>query len=94
MLRHLDAAWEVRGGRPVVGFFIVEGAGTPPGPEVPDLWLEAADATYSDEALGGSLPHRSAEEREGIARSFLGITTWQEVCDVLGVPRASLIDRL
>jgi hypothetical protein len=29
LLRHLDCAWEVRGQRTVLGFFIVEGQGAP-----------------------------------------------------------------
>ncbi|MDB4909141.1 MAG: hypothetical protein JWO05_3925 [Gemmatimonadetes bacterium] len=77
MLRHLDAAWEIRGERAVYGLFVVEGKderGT-----VPPMWVEAARDTTSEAAIQGSLPHRSPEEREGIVGSFLGVTTWQAI---------------
>lgn len=94
MLRHLDAAWEIRGARPVAGFFVVEGAGDPPGTEVPQLWRDAAHDTWSEEAIASSLPHRPTAERDAIARSFLGATTWQAICEALQIPRSCLIDRL
>ena len=78
MLRHLDAAWEIRGGRSVYGCFIVE-AIPGDGVDVPGVWREAAEATRSDSAIAGSLPHRSPEEQAAIVSGFLGVTTWQAV---------------
>lgn len=72
MLRHLDAAWEYRNGRDVMGFFIVEEGG--------EFDLHAAvAATIRMDNLEKSLPHRRAVEREAISRCFLGGTTWQQV---------------
>jgi len=87
MLRHMDAAYEVAGRRRVLGFFVVEGdeAGAPP-----KAWLEAARATLSRDAVEGSLPHRPAPERDAITRGFLGVTTWQEICDRCGLDPAIL----
>lgn len=80
MLRHLDAAWEIRGNRNVVGFFIVEGNGTA---DVPSHWCNQARQTTSFEVVRDSLPHRSSEEQQAIAGSFAGVTTWQRVCQKL-----------
>lgn len=82
MHRHLDAAWEIRGGKRVYGFFIVEGDGR--SGEVTSDWLRFAEQTYSDKALIRSLPHR-CEEREALARCFLGVTTWQNVLREFGL---------
>lgn len=92
MLRHLDAAWELRGRRAVYGFFIVEAA--PGTVEVPAAWATAARETVSAEAIRSSLPHRPEEEREAIARAFLGVTTWQAVCAEFGVDWALLPDEV
>lgn len=78
MLRHIDAAWEIRGRRSVYGLFIVEATAGSSHP--PAVWKGAAKDTVSPEAISQSLPHRSPEEREGIVHSFLGVTTWQAVC--------------
>ncbi|MBW2316632.1 MAG: hypothetical protein JRH10_20915 [Deltaproteobacteria bacterium] len=91
ILRHMDAAYEIAGRRPVLGFFIVEGESES---EFPSDWLEAAHETLSPEAIEHSLPHRPPAEREAIARGFLGVTTWQEVCDRCGLDRGILIDRV
>lgn len=94
MLRHLDAAWELRGERALYGFFIVEAEeGASGEPAIPKHWADAARETLSDDALTKSLPHRTPGEREAIARSFLGVTTWQTVCDELGVDRSHLLER-
>jgi hypothetical protein len=94
MLRHLDAAWDLRRGRRVYGFFMVEGDGGETGVEVPAKWVEAARATVSPDALESSLPHRSPAERGAIADGFLGVTTWQAACRALGVPWEALPDRI
>ena len=89
MLRHLDAAWEMRGGRRLFGFFIVEAL---PGTiEVPKDWVRFAAETNSTAVLDASLPHRTAEERQRIGESFLGVTTWQAVCSVFHIPKEVLI---
>lgn len=89
MWRHIDAAWERRGGREVFGFFIVEGdaAGA-----IPPLWSQAARATLSEAAIESSFPHRNPDERAALRRCFLGVTTWQRVTDALGLPRSVLLD--
>lgn len=94
MLRHIDAAWEVRKERPVYGFFVVEGDGGVEDVAVPGRWEDAATATVATEALSGSLPHRAADERRAIAAAFLGVTTWQAVCSALKIDWLSLPDRV
>ena len=89
MLRHIDAAWEIRGSRRVFGFFIVEGDHNG---DVPQEWEVASRATVSKKALDGSLPHRGHGDRQGIAGAFLGVTTWQQVSRALNVQWASLPD--
>ncbi|MEI8084216.1 MAG: hypothetical protein WCI74_20435 [Actinomycetes bacterium] len=78
--RHMDAAWELRGGRAVFGLFVVEG--TPAQPkDVPRIWVTAARDTLKQPAMDASFPHRSNLERDAIARGFLGVATWQRVCE-------------
>ncbi|WP_309670201.1 hypothetical protein [Gemmatimonas sp.] len=84
MLRHLDAAWEIRGARAVYGLMIVESARG--SVAVPDLWANAALATTSDEAVRASLPHRGPTEQEGIAGAFVGVTTWAQIVLTFGLP--------
>jgi hypothetical protein len=76
MLRHIDAAWEIRGRRDVYGFFVVE---ADDGQSVPAKWIHAAVSTVSSDSIRSSLPHRSPEEQTEIAASFLGATTWQAI---------------
>jgi len=78
MLRHIDAAWENRGERLVLGLLIVEG-GSEEG-TVPDPWREYALAISEASTIADSLPHRTPAERNEIAQAFLGATTWQRVC--------------
>lgn len=82
MLRHLDCAWELRRNRRVFGVLIVEDQD---GGGVPRKWRDACDETIAADALERSLPHRTQDEREQIAASFLGATTWNRVCDALGL---------
>jgi hypothetical protein len=92
MLRHMDAAYEIAGRRTLLGFFIVEGdaAGN-----VPKVWRDAAEQTLGREAIEGSLPHRPQAERDAIAAGFLGVTTWQRVCERFGLGADEvLIDRI
>lgn len=92
MLRHLDAAWEVVRPKRLFGFFIVEGMGDASAVEVTEHWLQAMADTVSEDAVVGSLPHRSSEEREQIVKCFLGATTWQAVCKAFGISWAALPD--
>jgi hypothetical protein len=82
MLRHIDAAWEIRGRRSVYGFFIVEGDD---GPGVPAKWVHAAVNTVSLDSIRNSLPHRSLDEQSEIAACFLGATTWQAIVSAFGL---------
>ena len=78
MLRHIDCAWEIRGQKDVFGFFIVESAD---GSKVPEQWNSFAKSTTSEASVKLSLPHRGFEESLHISRAFIGVTTWQTVCD-------------
>ena len=78
MLRHLDCAWEIRGNKRVIGFFIVEGKAE--SRAIPSEWLIFAKDTISPEAISSSLPHRGPEEQLEIKAAFTGIATWQQVC--------------
>jgi hypothetical protein len=91
MLRHLDAAWELRQGRRIYGLYIVEAEPGTTGVEAPSAWQEAVELTVSEEVLKASLPHRSPDERSQIASALLGVTTWQAVCDDFQIPRDVLI---
>jgi hypothetical protein len=86
MLRNLDAAWEIRGGRSVVGFFIVDERGGAP----VSAWNQFVSETVVPDVLEASLPHRSEAERDAIARAFLGVTTWQAVCREFDIPFGEL----
>jgi len=88
MLRHMDCAWEIRGDRPVYGLFIIEG------PALPPEWVGYASETISESVLRSSLPHRTIEERSMLKAGFLGVTTWQTVCDALKIDRCRLIPEL
>lgn len=86
MLRHMDAAWELRSGRQVLGLMIVEGQGGSDATAPSDYWLKQADGQVIDPALNASLPHRTPGERKEIADGFLGVTTWQQVCAEFRLP--------
>jgi hypothetical protein len=88
MLRHMDCAWEIKGSKQLIGFFIVEGNGRDP--DVPPFWLDQAPITMSPEAIKSSLPHRGPEEQKAIARCFIGVATWQQLCVEFGIEWNSL----
>lgn len=90
--RHLDAAWEIRGKRAVYGFFIVE-SNLPDG-SVPDVWLRASQECLYPEVLSSSFPHRSSHEAEAISRCFIGVTTWQRVCQQFQIDLGLLPDQV
>ncbi|MFC1579555.1 hypothetical protein ACFL4N_01435 [Thermodesulfobacteriota bacterium] len=92
MLRHIDCAWEIKGKRTVIGFFIVEGKGT--AEDVPPDWMDYARATISSEPIASSLPHRGPEEQKSIASCFAGVTTWQRVCKEFGIEWKRLPDTI
>lgn len=94
MLRHLDGAWELRDKGGVVGFFIVQGDGGLDATDVPPAWLDRCATTVKPDVLEASLPHRTETERAAISNSYLGVTTWQAVCEALAVPYEGLPDRL
>jgi len=92
IIRHLDCAFERSGGRQLFGFFIVSGGAAAHDTQLPHEWRSACRETITEHTLMGSLPHRDHAERETIAQSFLGATTWQSVCRELGVDWESLPD--
>ena len=93
MLRNLDAAWDIAGGRQLAAFFAVEGEDPDPS-LAPNHWQQAAQATISEEAMAGSLPHRSEEVRQRMAECFLGAVTWQAICRDFALPPEVLIDEV
>jgi hypothetical protein len=90
MLRHLDAAWEIRGSRSVYGIMIVESDDATG--RVPLAWLKAAADIKSSSVVQSSLPHRGPKEQEAIASAFVGITTWQRLCTVFSIDLNTLPD--
>ena len=93
VLRHIDSAWDIRGQRKVVGMFIVEGIGGAEGEEVPQHWRTVCSETTKAETVAGSLPHRSINERDQIAASYIGVTTWQRLCAEFHIPWEELPDQ-
>lgn len=84
MLRHMDAAWEIRGAKRILGLMIVEGDA--PNPTEPNsYWLAEANRQIDADSLRESLPHRSSEVRQQLASGFIGVTTWQAVCQALAI---------
>ena len=94
MLRHLDAVYQMAGGRRVYGAYIVEGARDSAADAVPEVWRDAAAALTDPATLAAGLPQRTLAEREAVAGTFLGVTTWQAVCAALAVPYAGLPDEV
>jgi hypothetical protein len=86
MLRHLDGAFsERKENQQLFGLFIVEG--DPPNVlDVPRVWLRAAEATRSPEAVAKSLPHRTEEECHELRDAFLGVVTWQSITQKFELP--------
>jgi hypothetical protein len=86
MLRHMDAASEIRGDRRVVGLMIVEGQSGAYAMVPSEYWLKEAKDQVLERTLADSLPHRSADERIQIADGFVGVVTWQRVCAEFALP--------
>jgi hypothetical protein len=93
VLRNIDAAWNTKGDRDVVAFFAVEGEGSDP-TSAPQAWRQACEATVSEDALAGSLPHRSEAVRREMACSFRGAVTWTAICREFSLPPDTLIDEV
>lgn len=87
MLRHIDAAWELKGSRDLYGFFIVESNELE---ENFNKWIEYSETTINDYVLEKSLPHRSEKQRKSISEAFLGVTSWSRVCNELNINYDSL----
>ena len=92
MLRHIDAAWEVRGRRSVYGFFVVEADPMEDPIRVPNKWKAFVERTRSPDVVARSLPHRGPEEQQGIVDAFIGATTWQRVVGEFGLRTELLTD--
>jgi hypothetical protein len=83
MLRHLDAAWEIRGNRSVYGALVVEAE--PGSTAVPARWSQAAEMTRNEATIRSSFPHRSSDEATAIAECFVGVTTWHAIDECFGL---------
>lgn len=71
MLRHMDAAWEVRGAKRILGLMIVEGEG-PSAVEPGSHWLAEANRQIDDESLLKAYPIDSLKFANRSPRGFLG----------------------
>jgi hypothetical protein len=91
MLRTLDCAIDTFPGYEIWGLFIVEGD-LPKTVDVPERWKGFSNDTTNPMVLEESLPHRSAQERLAVAHSYVGVTTWQAVCDQFQIDFSSLPD--
>jgi hypothetical protein len=91
MLRHIDCAWEIRGKRQVVGFFIVEGNGVQE--DVSSIWLDYAKDTVDPKSTS-SLPPRGQEEQKSIASCLAGVTIWQQICREFDIDWKQLPDSI
>ena len=84
--RHIDAAWEIRDQKNVFGLFIVEGEES----AVPPKWQQATLEVTEEAALSGSFPHRTSDEVDELRKCFLGVTTWEGVCEAFGIEMSDL----
>lgn len=82
MIRHMDAAWEVRGGKRVLGLMIVEGEGGQHATVPTGHWLNQANEQVAEHTLSDSLPHRAADERQQMARGSRCDDVAEGVCRV------------
>ncbi len=92
IIRHMDAAWEVRGGRRVLGLTIVEGEGGSEAVAPSPYWMRQSDDQVAPKKLADSLPHRDAGSRTQLASGFLGVTTWQRVCKTFRILWPPFVD--
>src|SRR5262249_43911971 len=79
------AAWDNRHGKEVIAFFI----GNRPNPQA---WEIYGRPSVGSTAIDASLPHRTPDERAAMARTFRGITTWEDVCQRLRISERELPD--
>jgi hypothetical protein len=76
LVRNLEALRELAKGRRTAVLLISE---------------NVVEDALSEEILEASLPHISDQaDRRAVGRGYLGQTTWQRLCDALGVPHAAL----
>ena len=88
MIRHIDAVYDLNKTKRVFGFFIIE-ADNKEG-IIPNEWIEYSESTINEEALRKSLPHRSKKQIKDISNCFLGVTTWNAVCNEFGISLGTL----
>ncbi len=88
----MDAAWEMRGSKTVLGLMVVEAPDDVEGSAPGSYWLSQADAQVEQGMLEDSLPHRTSKERAEIADGFLGVATWQRVCLEFHLPWPPIAD--
>ena len=84
--------WKFLKGRQLYGFFIVE-ADDSDG-VIPKQWHQFAKDTVGEKAIKDSLPHRTKSQRNQIQKAFLGVTTWQRVCNKFKIPLQVLIPKV
>jgi hypothetical protein len=94
MLRHMDAAYEIRGAKRVLGLMVVEGDGGTGAVNVSPHWTNQATQQILAQTLTDSLPHRSVDERNQIAAGFLGVTTWQRLCAAFSIEWPPMDDNI
>jgi hypothetical protein len=76
LVRNLEAIGEVAQGR-ACGVLLV---------------TQESVAELDDEVYERSLPHLLPPERDDVRQRYLGQTTWEKICEAVGVPVASLPD--
>lgn len=84
LIRHMDGAMAIAGGRTVLSLLLVEGKSDDP-MTVPVKWTRELEKHFQPDMLALSLPHRSDEERQLIVNGVLGIATWQRVCNEFSI---------
>jgi hypothetical protein len=86
LLRHMDAAAEFFPGKRILGLLLVEGDGSGDTVHPSDYWRLQSEAQCSEGMLAASLPHRTGDQRAGLAQGILGVATWQAVCSRYRIP--------
>jgi hypothetical protein len=84
LLRHMDAAMDKFPAKQIYGLLVIEGDDSDP-MHPSAHWRQQCEQQYDCDVVERSLPHRTAAERAKIADGILGVTTWQAVCDRVGI---------